>query len=967
MSTRLANVKQVKPGTTGQVVMTTSGGVVAWGNPLATTSAVGEVQLASQSQAWAGTPDTSSGNPLVMQPSGTLIRRNMTAGHAEIYAVSVTDQNNFTISTTNARGILAVDLQSQIAVSTEVASGNFSVAIGGRNTAAGNTSVCIGRFNTTTGTNQIAIGQSNLVNSASQNNYAFGSYNTIAISTVNCIAIGTSNAIATGQQESIAIGTSNNINSSSGANTVVGNSNTSGVNALRASIFGFANTGAGSTSCILGSQNNGNDTTLALLVGSSNSIASGGSTNGAVGSGNSIQSQFNAASDCYLFGTGNVINSATNSIAAGVSNNLQGTSGQQNLMAFGNGNTINGPGAGGGTNGTFGFGNVIGANSSRSWAFGQANSVTSIAYGNGGGIACAVGTSNVVENGELVYLFGHGNRSLTDNSNTVFADYVCAAGIDNTFAETSHTSSAFGQNNFISGIESIAVGRGNTTGTGARLSFFGLSNGISLSNPNNVVTLGNYNTVGSLSANDGDNVVIAGINNHCLSGCNVFGQGNFVTDHTFTTGNGYRCNVFGSSNGTGQLIDSCDIFGTGNFVGSSNLFVAANPSNCVTVGRNNSTTMNNTLQVGAGNIQGSPGQTATDSIFNVFVGNGNIISSGSSYCLTIGHHNLWAISSNKAIAIGYKNKIAFNTVGGFGGYSSNADYGTAIGFMNTVGSDNGVAIGLGNFAGPGFSGGSVSSIAIGILNNNDRTVAFIDYITGALTLNGFPGGLPQKAPGGQFAIGINSVAIGSENITSGLNSVAFGRRNDALGLESSALGVRCQATMDQATAIGCRAISRVAGAINFGGVPLLRKDFGEAAGTEFISFSGTQAVIQSKIVDATVAQIYTVDLPIGPMFWTDKVGVEVEFHGGTMAAAPYISWGTVVNGVYTQKYRAIQQMVDLGATGTRQEFSTLLADVGETSDAITAVSLAARIEIAAVNTGGLFKLRFYWIGRFEEQ
>lgn len=893
MSTRRPDIKQFKAGTNGQIIMTT-GGVVAWGNPLATTSAVGEVQLATQSQAFGGTPDTSSGNPLVIQPSGTIIRRDNTSGIGSIFMMGTDNQNALTIATANARGVVSLDLQTLITSPTQVASGNRSVQIGQLNTTSGYFSQTIGYSNSNTGARSAVVGFQNSISvaSAGQNfNHIFGSYNAVGTNTSarSTFTAGNSNTIA-GGASIVTIGNSNNINTASGYVTVIGENNTSGVSAFRAGIFGFNNSGVGSGSFIVGEGNVGNDNGGMSIIGLGN-LAQAGAQNATMqGYGNAIQTINNAAANDIAIGIQNVLNSVQNSVAVGLGNNLQGTSGQQDLMAFGVGNTINPPTNGFGVCGAFGQGNTIGTGSARSWAFGENNSVTSLSYGNGAGIAAAFGISNIISNGELVYLFGHGNQSRATYNN-VFADYVTACGISNVFLPTSHGSQALGISNVIGGGSSTGVGRGNSTGTGNFVQALGFGNSLGVASATNVTLVGNNNTAGGFGNYSGDNTVFVGNNNHSFSNSNIFGQGNLQTDHTFGSANGYSVNVFGTNNGSGNQVFNSDIFGTGNFVGSSNTGFGTNASNCISIGRGNFTTQNNTIQIGTSNdIHGIP--DPTNATHNIFIGNSNVITcgspTGSSYGLVIGQQNIWGGVASFALAMGYKNRITY------GNYTANLAQ--AIGYQNFAGGSNTVAIGIGNFAGRfgGFGTPTLSSVAIGVLNNNLRSQVFIDDVTGAITFGGFFPNTPVVAG----IIGTNSVALGSENITLGLNAIAIGRHNDSSGTQSLAVGYHCNAAADQATAVGNTATARVPQTFNIGGLPIIRKDNGEAVGTEFISYSGMPCIVQSNNVDLKVAQIYSIQLPVGPRFYIDEVGIEVTREdaqfGLQILSEPFVSWGTSI-------------------------------------------------------------------------
>lgn len=111
--------------------------------PAATTTAQGAVELATTAEANAGTDTTRA-----VVASGLLVRKTGTA----IIGGDLTG---------DARGVNAVDIQSERSAAGQVASASNGVAIGQRNTASGYySSVAIG-YGNTAGVNGIAIGRDN--------------------------------------------------------------------------------------------------------------------------------------------------------------------------------------------------------------------------------------------------------------------------------------------------------------------------------------------------------------------------------------------------------------------------------------------------------------------------------------------------------------------------------------------------------------------------------------------------------------------------------------------------------------------------------------------------------------------------------------------------------------------------------------------------------------------------------------
>lgn len=92
----------------------------------------------------------------------------------------------------DARGANAADLQTVRAAATQVASGNYSFAVGANNTASGKWSVAMGSFNTASGNRAVALGDGNNVSGATC--AAIGGKNTA----ISGYAIGTNNTASYG-------------------------------------------------------------------------------------------------------------------------------------------------------------------------------------------------------------------------------------------------------------------------------------------------------------------------------------------------------------------------------------------------------------------------------------------------------------------------------------------------------------------------------------------------------------------------------------------------------------------------------------------------------------------------------------------------------------------------------------------------------------------------------------------------
>jgi hypothetical protein len=399
----------------------------------------------------------------------------------------------------NARGFSSVDIQSSRNTSTQIASGQNTVAIGSANTASGAYTTAVGSSNTVSGLFSTAIGYSN---SASQTysvalgggNGAMGVYATAvglgnsssgmfgttigygntayegsfaagvqSVAQTRSVAIGysaeanVSNGVAIGYDSdvtyanSIAIGHSNKVNQFE--SIVVGNNNTLPITGNvsyavsdKNSIFGFANliyTDIGQSSNYVAVH--GNDNTVygktAVVMGSSNVIGSDDRTSRvAIGSSNSV------------FGNNSVAIGSNNQLGSGatsntlVGNNNNGGSNVETHI-FGAANTV--------TNSyvnIFGYNNyVIGYGSQ---VFGTSNSA-SASY------SMAVGRSN---NAQGVYSgsVGYNNVTMGDStnafgfSNTASNTFASAFGYSND--ATGINSTAFGFDNSASGLNSVAFG-----------------------------------------------------------------------------------------------------------------------------------------------------------------------------------------------------------------------------------------------------------------------------------------------------------------------------------------------------------------------------------------------------------------------------------------------------------------------------------------------------------------------------
>jgi len=159
----------------------------------------------------------------------------------------------------NKRGTNAIDLQISRTASTQVASGNYAVAIGYSNTASNTSATAIGQLNIANAIGSTALGYSN----TSSGSYSTTSGFTNTAAGTSSIAMGASNSVS--NDNSIGIGI---------ANTASG---------YRSVSIGVLNSATGSTSYCFGNGNTANRTN-AVAIGYSSTAAG----DGAIAIGNNV-------------------------------------------------------------------------------------------------------------------------------------------------------------------------------------------------------------------------------------------------------------------------------------------------------------------------------------------------------------------------------------------------------------------------------------------------------------------------------------------------------------------------------------------------------------------------------------------------------------------------------------------------------------------------------------------------------
>ena len=204
----------------------------------------------------------------------------------------------------NPRGNGAVDLQQYRSSNNQVASGNYSTAMGYGNTASGNYSVAMGYSNTASGNYSVAMGDFNTASGKSS--VAMGSGNTS--SGTNSVAMGSDNLASSNY--SIAMGEANT--TSGYISVAMGQLNTASGDYSVA--IGYYNTAGGYSSVAMGEHTKASGYS-SVAMGEHNKASGESST--ALGAYNTIEKN---SSYSLIAGNNNTVN-AENAIATGRENN----------------------------------------------------------------------------------------------------------------------------------------------------------------------------------------------------------------------------------------------------------------------------------------------------------------------------------------------------------------------------------------------------------------------------------------------------------------------------------------------------------------------------------------------------------------------------------------------------------------------------------------------------------------------
>jgi hypothetical protein len=555
--------------------------------------------------------ETIDGN---VEPKNIVLR---TDGSNTLFGSFFRDDTKTTLKG-DIRGSGATDLSVSRTLCSQVASGNFSSILGGRNnTASGELSVVVGGdSNISSGINSAILGGTGNNNRSDGSVIVSGRQNSTLAggSGLNLIGAGISNTVS-GGYNSIINGVNNNIRDiNSTYNSIIGGSN----NLIEA---------VSKTSLIASGMNNfvsGDNQTI--ISGMGNTAGPGGSGGNFIGSGtnNYTIGGYNA----ILIGQNNKIDSNSslfNVIVGGTNNRIDATS-RNSMIGAGIGNTIlNGNSCiSCGTNNTISAdgsgGNFIGGGTGNFISGG----FNAILNGEINSIDSSINKYNAIINGVNNRITAQASNSMigSGSNNIIYENNsVICGGINNTI-QVGGTGSNFiggGTGNYLVGsFNAILIGSEN------RIDNTGSSNSAILAGQNNRITSNIRNSMIGAGLNNnvfGDNTaIVAGTGNTAGGNANFIGAG--TGNYLIGTANGI---VSGSSNAISNSQASFNVIlsGTSNniFSGISNSIIGAGSNN--TISANNSgifSGLNN-------NIIGPTG------IYSAIAGGqSNVISIGNSFC-----------------------------------------------------------------------------------------------------------------------------------------------------------------------------------------------------------------------------------------------------------------------------------------------------------------------------------------------
>jgi hypothetical protein len=544
-------------------------------------------------------------------------------------------------------------------------------------------------------------------------NTVSGAYGTVAGGQGNAVVGvwsfvgGGANNRAFGSYTTVAAGSNNVVSSSASFGTVGGGSGNQ-VGGVYATVSGGnSNTSSGISSVVGGGASNRTLQNFATVAGGSNNIASalGSTIAGGVNNSNSGQNGFIGG------GTGN-INSGTNAVVVGGMSNT--ATGLSSGITSGQSNTVTGSHSvvtGGMNNRITGFSSVI-----------------------------AGGTNNISSSNYSTISGGATNLNAADFGT------VSGGGSNNVTSNGTYATIAGGQNN---------VNHGRFSGIGS-----GSTNNISQNSVRSYIASGDSNLITHTTAsNNSNNSVIVGGGKNTISNSNYANIGSGLSNTVSTTSH-YSSIGSGSQNivttgsdyssiggGLSSTITNSDYSSIGG--GLSSTITNSNYASIAGGGSNTISSNSNYSTIGAGQSN-----SITSSVWS-FIGSGNTNTIGiGSTASVIGGGEVNSITGNHSTVGGGRNNnisgsVQYSTIAGGRNNTVSADYATASGSSNTIGSGAhyGVAIGSSNQ----ISAGVAATFGVAIGNSN--------RVTGS---HGVAIGYNNTAAANAMAIGTSTTAINDE-------------------------------------------------------------------------------------------------------------------------------------------------------------------------------------------------------------
>jgi len=212
----------------------------------------------------------------------------------------------------------------------------------------------------------------------------------------------------------------------------------------------------------------------------------------------------------------------------------------------------------------------------------------------------------------------------------------------------------------------------------------------------------------------------------------------------------------------------------------------------------------------------------------------------------------------------------------------------------------------------------------------------------------------------------NSIAIGAyacsgDGVTDYQECLAIGANSTVDGTYGTGVGPYTDVDGAEATALGIGAVARLDHTVNITGVDIVQKS--DAYKWNVLGNNCSRpTIIYGEPVTVLATSTVTQTMPTGCHVYIEECGVvcsTLTLNGGTLTTQPTLSFG--ITGT-NAKHRAAEITTLLTASHTRERYTTLLTDVGETS-------LTMTITVAATITGGtspVYKVRPYWVVRAVE-